>query len=445
MRKRCLLGGILCMLACILSCSDQDDNSVSSDRMIRLYGYSYNLQSGAIWQSNPNVVVSNIQYVYEDSYEKDGVMVTDKVEGFRAGDDRIETGNFMLSLYENGLYCNEKLEKAQGKGACICFHLASPEIGELVPGKYVFGTDKQPYTFVGYCSSDYNTQNKDNIPATISEGEVTIEKNGEEYRVVFQVKTTFGGEVAGEYNGDLTRCRVSQISSSEYDNVSLAGLLDEVEVTPWYSVAFVQMLMDQFGRPLEYASDILGVEEGYNGYISPAEVTTTLDTEFGQSLFSLSSGLSFTADKARRNLEDMDLALVWDKEKESFRFESPIRMRSMLGHNAKYDFKSHTIYMKAPDSFTDADYENLTTESFLFQLNEEDVEIPTQDFKPCYVFFQTGKGVLGVIKVKSYTSLDSKLDLDPSFGGSMGNVLPQNPALQLEIKCPAVIANPEIR
>ncbi len=101
--------------------------------------------------------------------------------------------------------------------------------------------------------------------------------------------------------------------------------------------------------------------------------------------------------------------------------------------------------MKAPDSFTDADYENLTTESFLFQLNEEDVEIPTQDFKPCYVFFQTGKGVLGVIKVKSYTSLDSKLDLDPSFGGSMGNVLPQNPALQLEIKCPAVIANPEIR
>ena len=142
--------------------------------MIQMYGYPYNLQSGVIWQSNPNVIISSIPYIYEDTYEKNGTTVTDRVEGFRAGDERIETGNFMLSLYETGLYGNMELEKAQGEGACICFHLASPELGELVPGKYVFGTDKKPYTFIGYCSSDYNTQNKENIPATLSEGEVII-------------------------------------------------------------------------------------------------------------------------------------------------------------------------------------------------------------------------------------------------------------------------------
>ena len=160
----------------------------------------------------------------EDTYEKNGTTVTDRVEGFRAGDERIETGNFMLSLYETGLYGNMELEKAQGEGVCICFHLASPELGELVPGKYVFGTDKKPYTFIGYCSSDYNTQNKENIPATLSEGEVTVEKNGDNYRVVFQCKTTFGGDIAGEYNGTLQQHRVSQVSSTEYNKCLFVGV-----------------------------------------------------------------------------------------------------------------------------------------------------------------------------------------------------------------------------
>ena len=97
-------------------CSDSDGDALSPERVIRLYGRSYNLQSGVIWLSNPNMVVSSEPYVYEDVYVNDeGEQVTDRVEGVCPGDDQTETGNFMLSLYEEGLTYNEKLEKAQGK------------------------------------------------------------------------------------------------------------------------------------------------------------------------------------------------------------------------------------------------------------------------------------------------------------------------------------------
>lgn len=121
MKKKYLWGVAFCMLVCIWSCSDQDDNSINPDKMIQMYGYPYNLQSGVIWQSNPNVIISSIPYIYEDTYEKNGTTVTDRVEGFRAGDERIETGNFMLSLYETGLYGNMELEKAQGEGGLYLF------------------------------------------------------------------------------------------------------------------------------------------------------------------------------------------------------------------------------------------------------------------------------------------------------------------------------------
>ena len=443
MKKKYLWGVAFCMLVCICSCSDQDDNLINPDKMIRMYGYSYNLHSGVNWQSNPNVIASSIPYIYEDTYEKDGTMVTDRVEGFCVGDEQIETGNFMLSLYETGLYGNMELEKSQGEGACICFHLASPELGELVPGKYVFGADKKPYTFIGYCSSDYNTQNKENISAALSEGEVVIEKNGDSYHVVFQCKTTFGGDIAGEYNGSLRQCRVSQIGSTEYDNVSLSGLMDEVEITPWYPKEFIQMMADVLEISFEDAVVMFGVIEDGDKYLSPAEAEIVLDTENGQSFFSLSTGLSQTAKNAKKNLETIDLALTWDKSKESFIFESPIRMRSLLGHDSQYNFKFHTVYMKAPENFTDVDYENLSADSFTFRITEEKVEISTHDFKPSYVFFQTGKGVQGIIKVKSYVPLGTKEDIDPSFG--MGYISPLNPSLQLEIRCPAVVANPQIR
>ncbi len=438
-KKVYLIGIMLWALSCFWGCSDSNDDAVSPERMIRLYGRSYNLQSGVIWQSNPNTVATSVPYVYEDVYEKRGEQVTDRVEGFRMGDDWTETGNFMLSLYEDGLYYDEGLEKAQGEAACICFHLASAETGRLVPGKYVFGTEKQPGTFTGYSSSDYNTMSKDNVPAALADGEVNIEQNGDEWHVIFVCKTTFGGEVSGEYRGKLDECRVSQVSSTEYTGISLAGLLEEVEIVYWL---YEETLLGWgiTSEDFEY----LGIVKVGDKCVYPDMSGVDYDTEYGGSaLFSLTSGICQVAEDARKNPEAIDLALVWNQPREVFSFESPIAIRSLLGHNSRYDFPCHTIYMKAPDSFTDSDFENLSADDFSFRIEEEKVEIPVQDFKPSYVFFQTGKGVQGVIKIVDYVPMGVKTEYDIYMGGYTD--FPRNPTLQLEIKCPAVVANPQIR
>lgn len=456
-----LVGLILWMLACFWSCSDDKDDGICPDRTVRLYGRSYSLQSGVIWQSNPNTVISSVPYVYEDIYGNGEGTVTDRVEGFRAGDDRTETGNFMLSLYEEGLYYNEGLEKAQGEAACVCFHLASSETGRLVPGKYVFGTEKLPGTFMGYCSSDYNTLERENIPAALDSGEVGIEQNGREWHVTFSCKTTFGGEVTGEYRGELDACRVSQVSSTEYKDISLAGLLEEVEVTTWYNETFLRMIYDEayadFGgvegcmemlgaTSFDEFAVMMGLEADNGRYFDVMNAERDYDLEYnGTSLFSLTTGVGQVIEDARKNVESIDMALLWDRAEEAFCFESPIRVRRWAGHEDKYNFPCHTVYMKAPDNFSDADFENLSAETFSYAITEETVKIPTRDFQPCYVFFQTGKGVQGVIKVISWIPEGVQIHTEESMGDMMGYRIPRNPALQVEIKCPAVVANPQIR
>lgn len=415
MRKNvCLIGIMLWALSCFWACSDED-NGIVSEGSVQIYGRSYHLTSGVIWQNNPNTIVSSVPYVWEDKYVDDGGdEVTDRVEGFKAGDDRMETGNFLLSLYEEGLTFNETLEAASGKAACVCFHLVSSDVNRLVPGKYVFDEDKKINTFSGYCSSEYSTQTSVK-PAAFSAGEVTVEEVGDDYRVVFRCETTFGGEISGEYVGKLDFCRVSQVSYSEYSGVSLAGLMEEVTISQSYL--------------------IMGME-------IPLGTVTTIDEDCGSAFFSLSSGIASVASSASRNAESIDLALLWDEEEETFVFESPIRMRSKLNHQSEYNFPCHTIYMKAPADFTDEDFENLTSDSFSFEITEEKVEVPTANFKPVYVFFQTGRGVQGVMKVYGYTPLGVRETIEM---GVIKSVFPANPALLLEIKCPAVVANPQIR
>lgn len=413
-KKVYLIGIMLWALSCFWGCSDDDD--VVPKGMLQIYGREYHLTSGVIWQNNPNVIASTVPYVWEDKYEnEEGEEVSDRVEGFETGEDRMETGNFLLSLYENGLVFNEMLESAKGKAACVCFHLASSNTNRLVPGKYVFDESRRANTFSGYCSSEYNTQ-EDVKPAAFSAGEVIVEEAGEEYHIVFRCETTFGGEISGEYLGKLDLCRVSQVSFSEYTGVSLSGLMDEVTITEGYALP---------------------------GYEIFDETYTTIDEDCGNAFFSLTSGIAQTANVARRNKEVVDLSLIYNEMNESFLFESPIRMRAKLGHQSKYDFPCHTIYMKAPENFTDADFDNLSVDSFSsYEITEEEVIVPTQNFKPMYVFFQTGKGVQGVIKIYGHTPLGSREVIEY---GIFRTVFTVNPALLLEIKCPAVVANPQIR
>ncbi len=446
----CLIGIMLWTLSCFWACSDKDDG-ISPRGMLQIYGRSYDLTSGVIWQNNPNIVTSTVPYVWEDKYVDDGGNeVSDRIEGFETGDERVETGNFLLSLYEEGLVFNEVLETAKGKAACICFHLASPDINRLVPGKYVFDESKKAHTFFGYCSSEYNTQESVR-PAAFAAGEVMVEEVGEDYRIVFRCETSVGGEISGEYFGKLDFCRVSQVNSMEYKDISLAGLMEKVKITSWYSDVFIKMvygsLMETMGiTSVDDFAEMMGLEADNGRYFDVENSVEDYDLGYnGISLFSLTTGLGQLVSDASKKPELIDLALLWDKTKSTFCFESPIRVRRWVGHDDKYNFPCHTIYMNAPADFSDADFENLNAETFSFTITEEKVEIPIQDFQPSYVFFQTGKGVQGVIKIISWVPENVQVRVDAFMGGMIGDRIPINSALLMEIKCPAVVANPQIR
>lgn len=453
MRRLWLYGMVLAAVTWLAACSDKAEG-LSPDNSINLYGNVFGLSSGVIWQNNPNMVLKSVPYVFLDSH--DGV--TDTVKGYTVGTEQYQTGNFMLSLYEDGLSYNPSMEKAQGRGSSVCFHMASPSVTELKEGTYKFGDDKSPFTFTGFCSSDYNTMSTSNIAAALTEGEVTLEKLSAEgnYRVKFQCKTGFGAEVKGTYTGRLDQCRVSQVNFTQFDNVHLAGLMDSIHVTSWYNEKFVKYLINTIARgypeeygyirklPTEEAAAVIGYTKEGDKYIDYANSGYDLDLGYhGKAFLSLATGLAQNAAAVRRNPESADIALRWSDAEGAFHFMSPIKSRPMLKRNGKYDFPCHTTYMNVPQGFSESDYQNFKVEDLNFEMKDEDVVIPMANFRPTYLYFQTGKGVKGIIKVKSYTEKGEQTDFDIYSNGYIDVTL--NPALQIELKCPAVVANPQIR
>lgn len=406
-----ILSWFLGTCLCIGACSDKDDGTVTTSSVLHVYGQNYNLNSGVIWKNNRNVMISTVPYVYKDTYiNEEGQQQTDEITGYSAGRDRQETGNFMLSLYEPGLVFDNNLESITGRGACICFHLSSPDTEKLIPGKYTFGKEKLPNTFTAYSSVFYDTQ-KSVDPAEITKGEIIIEKNSDTYHIEFNTLATNGAKITGQFDGTLKECKVKQLASANYDNVSIAGLLDSI-----YTI----------------------VEQ--MGIIFPTE--WGLDESNGAAFYSTTTGTSNVATNAKN--VNVDIALLWDRKTESFIFESPIRMRSWLGHNDNYNLPCHTIYMKAPDSFTDTDFEKLDDTGFSFDIEEQKVIFNTQTFQPGYVFFETGNGIQGVIHVKRFTPTGSKRE-DFMGMGFLFITTPVNPTLIMDIKCPANFIDPKIR
>lgn len=410
-RKNCII--VLAVLTCLglTSCSANDDGMDSNASSLQVYGLQYNLASGVIWKNNPNILISTEPYIYQDTYaDEQGNLKTDKIEGFTVGNTRKETGNFMLSLYEAGLSFNPTLQSIAGKGACICFHLSSPDTDQLKLGKYVYGKEKAANTFLAYSSVLYDTQNSVD-PAEIMSGELIIEKQETNYHIEFKGINTRGAEIMSQYDGQLRECKVRQSVSATYEDVSLAGLLDTI-------TTFIKI------SGIEYPP------------------TQTLDYDNGAAFFTTLTGASRLASDIGKEM--VDIALLWDKKTESFIFESPIRMRSWLGHNDDYNFPCHTIYMKAPSSFTDEDFEKLEDRGFFFDIKEEKVVFGTTDFKPGYVFFQAGNGVQGVMHIKRYTPMGTKIN-DLMGMGFYFITTPINPTLIIDIKAPANFVNPKIR
>lgn len=405
MKKRvCFIGGLLLLLGSLMSCSDSDKDDASA--VLQMYGASYHLSDAVLWEYNPNTVIPSVPYIFKDMYvDESGTTITDNVEGYTVGTEKQVLGNFTLSLYEEGLVFNPALEAVYGSAACICFHLSSSKADRLVPGRYTYNTNREALTFYAYVSADYDTETTVK-PAEITEGEVNVSGDEGNYQISFKTKTSFGGDISGFYEGPVHRCKVEQNKSASYENIRLAGLLDTVKV--------------------EYFDPASGYR-----------YETRLDISNGAAFLSTTTGLcSYAKDKA-----NADIALLWDTSKQAFKFESPIRMRSHLGHDDTYNYACHTIYMKAPDTFTDADYDNLETTGFEFTVEEKEVILPINNWKSCYVFFETGNGIKGVMKLKNFVPIGERQE--ENFGTQI--YYPVNPVIVMDMKIPVTYNNLRIR
>lgn len=407
-RKKLSIVFVSFLYMVLFSCSPKNDEIEVTTPNFQAYGLNFELTHGIIWENNKNNIINKEPYIYYDTYkDANGKEVTDEVVGFTRCRDVIETGNFQLSLYEKSLTYNPALDKVEGKGACISFHLNSSDVKNLATGKYIYKPEsKDANTFVGYSSVLFDTQ-KAVEPAEISQGEVIIDKSGTDYHVQFKGQTLNGTDISCNYTGQLATQKVRQLSSALYNDISLAGLLDTVviETDMWGDVS----------------------------------VEKKLDYSNGKAFFSTITGSTQYANSTGK--EKVDIALRWDKEHQSFVFVSPIKMRSWLGHIDKYNFPCHTTFMKAPETFGDADYKKLEETGFDFEVVDETVVFDTKSFATGYVFFDAGNGVKGVIHVKRFTPLSSHVE---DLWGML-TTRPINPAIIMDVKSSANFLNTKIR
>lgn len=66
--------------------------------------------------------------------------------------------------------------------------IASPNPEKIVPGKYTYSLNHDEYTFKGYSSVNYST-NEDITPNELTEGEVYISQEGDTYTITFKCET----------------------------------------------------------------------------------------------------------------------------------------------------------------------------------------------------------------------------------------------------------------
>lgn len=409
MKKGLLKVFVLSCLLTFFSCDDKEDSvDMNTASEANLYGRAYALTSGVIWENSPNNVTPPEEYVYTDNYEDEsGKTVSDKIIGFTAGDTPIRTGNYSISLYESGITFDETLKKSIGSGLAICFHFASEKETELVAGTYKFSENKKPLTFVGYVSSEYisNPDSDQNVvPAKLTEGTVTITRNAGNYKITFNCKTSFGGSLSGSYEGALKPTSVKQSSSVlSLSDIKLDGLFD---------------LAQQ--------------RQVYLGQVYPSSPRP--DFNGGESFLYIQAGSNVTAKDAQSNKDNIDIALKWNEEDKAFYFKAPIFMRSYLKHMEDYTFTCHTKYMNAPASFTEENFNNLKKEDLAEKITEEVVKIETESFAPKFIFFETGKGLKGVIRVKSYTPSEWYVKQVIISGVYYIEEL-RNPSLNIDVKC----------
>ena len=170
--KKIKLFVFLCLLA---SCSDNEFKG--HEQSFSVYGQQYDIGEVVLWHSNNSTVVSQYDSCWVDKYtffsnpyNMDASMIEkeDSVYFFAANIKNEQTGNFILSMYEEGIVVHEELQSAFGRGACVSLHLHSSDTENLKSGTYHFGTESKEFTFKGFYAVDYEFGGDKPVYATIA-------------------------------------------------------------------------------------------------------------------------------------------------------------------------------------------------------------------------------------------------------------------------------------
>ena len=409
------------------SCSNEtvdDFGTTSSPSYIEAYGLKRPVVSAVAWKSTPYQVTSREEYIFTDEYQNsEGVLQKDMVVGYVTGTDSYDAGNFQLSVYGEGLFFNENLKEIYGKGPAISFHIVSPNTEKIEAGVYKYQkSPKEKFTFTAYYSTEYTLNIFNNYIMEITEGEINVAVSGDEYTLSFDCKSASGSKVSGVYKGAIHVEDLGKIPFASHTDIQLGGLM----------IGNTHRSLRSLSRPANWAT---------------ATLTLAYDVSQNMGVLSSTSGISMTPTQSARSSET-DIALIYNRDnpnQEYVYFESPIKIRSYLGHNSTYNHPCHTTYMRAPSSFSHADFENFQLSDFPERIEPEDIRFYISDFKPAYVFFHTGNNVKGILHVKSYTEFTYVYETPSPLGNPPHYQNERSPSLFMDIKCPASYNNSKIR
>ena len=402
--KKMKLFVFLCLF---VSCSDNEFKG--HEQAFSVYGQQYDIGEVVLWHSNNSTVVSQYdscwvdKYTFfSDPYNMDASMIEkeDSVYFFTANIENEQTGNFVLSMYEEGIVVHEELQSAFGRGACVSLHLHSSDAENLKSGTYHFGTESKEFTFKGFYAVDYEFGEDKPVYATISDGKVEVTIEGDNLSVFYNCKTTNGSTLAGHYTGTY---RQFDIRNADYDKEVVATINDN-------------LLEALFSREWTPGWNVTSDPEP--DYLAKAFFSSKLESN------QTGEGLNNISDQERKN--QIDIALAYDDAEDLIYFESPNRMRKLLWHGTypkytelfpgygyfvsySFDLRCHTKYMLVPAGFSNADFENMENDDFNFTIQNERVAFSPETVCPIFLYMENGHGVRGCIRINRIEPVTDEL------------------------------------
>lgn len=406
------------------SCSDDGGDDLNPKAAFSIYGLDYALESGVLWHGDNNFVANKIEYTFLDVYtDSEGNTVEDDIKGFSLDGSVNQVGNFIVSLYGEGITYKEDVQGAVGKGAVITIHFSSENLMELEEGSYEYSERRKASTFRAFSSSmyDFNAASQWDAgdASSITEGNISVSKIGDQYEFKLNCKTEYGSDVKGTYLGKCELVDIKQkLSMNHMEDVQMSAVFDTIHAV---------------------SKSMWGVHESAKEDIYATAVYNTSTS----SVMSISNALTLTdIDKER-----IELAMSYDRESNSVFFKSPIELRAEMwrgtGGNPDVIFPCHTKFQCFPEDFTEEDFNNLnSSDDFVFPVTENIEGIPLDSELPKLILFETGNGLKGAIKITNIIPVGEEISY-----GWFGSVTTKetNPVVTFEMKTPIIPATVKLK